>query len=764
MNIDSKGLIVNTNYDVVEDKPVIFVYGRLENGKSFMFQEEFYPYFFIKEEDVKKAEKIINLNYEKTNMCNFNNEKVVKIILKLPKEVPVLRKLFEEQNIICYEADIPFTRRYLIDKKIQTSIKIKGEVEKGEFVDLVFKKFEISSISHKEVKNNLKLLAIDIETDKNAKEIYAISFYGDGVEKVFVVKNPAFEKEKIKNCYVFDNEESLLKAFYIEIKSIDSDLITGWNFIDFDLKVILEISKKYKIDFNLGRNKKTSSLRIESDFFRDSRANATGRVIIDGIALVKGSFINLENYKLNTAAKEILGKEKVNTSDDRTEFIEESYRKNPKLFVEYNLTDSKLVYEIFHKSNIFELSVQRSLLTGMHIDSISASIAGFDSVYLPKLHENKFVANSTNIQDVEQGLGGFVMKSKPGIYDNILVFDFKSLYPSIIKTFNIDPKCFFEFDEKLVYDIDTKVNYNKKYSKNEFIIAPNGTILSKKKGILPMLIDNYWNEREQAKKEKNELARYAIKILMNSMYGVLASPKSRYFNRYLSNAITYFAQFFIRLTMHEIEKDGYEVIYGDTDSVFVNLKENDTKKAVEIGNKIEKEINNFLENYISENYELKSELELEFEKTFVRFFMPTIRGSEEGAKKRYAGLKLVDGKTELDFTGLEFVRKDWTEVSKEFQLKLLDLVFENKSVDGFVLKFVNDLRNGKYDKLLIYKKSLSKSVDKYTKTTPPHVKAAKLLGDELKSRVIEYVITENGPEPIQKQKSKLDYEHYIDKQ
>jgi len=143
--------------------------------------------------------------------------------------------------------------------------------------------------------------------------------------------------------------------------------------------------------------------------------------------------------------------------------------------------------------------------------------------------------------------------------------------------------------------------------------------------------------------------------------------------------------------------------------------------------------------------------------------MPRIRGSEEGAKKRYAGLIVKDGKEKIDFTGLEFVRRDWTEVSKKFQLELLDLVFHEKEPEPYVKEFIKKLKKGEYDSLLVYRKALRKDVDEYTKTTPPHVKAARKL-DKITSNIIDYVMTENGPEPIQKQESKIDYEHYIEKQ
>jgi DNA polymerase II len=259
---------------------------------------------------------------------------------------------------------------------------------------------------------------------------------------------------------------------------------------------------------------------------------------------------------------------------------------------------------------------------------------------------------------------------------------------------------------------------------------------------------------------------------MNSMYGVLASPNCRFYNTEIANAITSFARHMIQGTATIIREKGYEVIYGDTDSVFVHLNVKTVEEAKKLGEQIEKEMNLYYDKEIQQNHGVKSHLELEFEKIFIKFFMPKVRGSEEGAKKRYAGLLWKNGNEVMDFTGLEFVRRDWTEVSKKFQLTLLDMVFHDKEVKVYIKKFIDDLQSGKYDDLLVYKKALRKDTEDYTKTTPPHVKAARML-DKITSNIINYMMTTEGPVPIQLiekdkeqniNKYKIDYDHYIDKQ
>jgi len=219
----------------------------------------------------------------------------------------------------------------------------------------------------------------------------------------------------------------------------------------------------------------------------------------------------------------------------------------------------------------------------------------------------------------------------------------------------------------------------------------------------------------------------------------------------------------LKKTKEILEEKGYKVIYGDTDSVFISVKDTTNEDAKITGEEIQRFVNDFFTKYLKDNYGVESKIEMEFEKTFKKFFLPRVRGSEEGAKKRYAGLLISKSEEKIDFTGLEFVRRDWTEVSKKFQLELLEKTFKEENPEEYIKTFVNDLKKGKYDSLLVYRKALRKDVDEYTKTTPPHVKAAKLL-DKITSNIIDYVITVEGPEPVQKQKNKIDYEHYIDKQ
>ena len=765
-----KAFIVYPTYKLEEGKAYIYLFGRLESGESFLTINHYRPYFFIKTKDRENAEKLIKLEYEDTDFRDFSKEPVTKVTLDIPGNVPQIRQLFHDNNIASYEADIRFAYRYLIDKDLKSAIEIDGTPIDGkdlmpayfQHIDKVFREPEIHPTSYFP---KLKVLSIDIETNADASELYSISFYSSDFKKVIMLlhKDYRYKQPKLHGTECFTDEGELLKRFKEIILWHDPDILTGWNFIDFDLKILKERFEKNNIDFRIGRVPWDCKLRIMESFFQDSTAEVPGRIVLDGIHLMKISFIKLEDYKLSTAAEKFLGEKKLINNDDRRSEIQRLHKEDPQALADYNLNDSKLVYDIIHTSKALDLSITRSMLTRMQIDRVKSSIASFDNLYLKELQKKKLVAPNSLSNDSEERIkGGFVMESKPGIYDNILVFDFKSLYPSIIRTFNIDPVSY-------VDSAHIKAMSEKEIM--QLVKAPNGAHFRNEDGILPKLIQHLFDLREKAKKENNELESNAIKILMNSFFGILANPMCRFYSLEIANAITHFGQHIIKLSREKVEELGYEVIYGDTDSFFVNPNTNNYKDAENIGSIIQKHVEGFYKKYTEENFSRKSFLEVKFEYTFKKFFLPRVRGSDKGAKKRYAGVIIENGKEKTKFTGLEMVRRDWTQASKKLQLEVLDIVFkhigDNKElkdkISKYIKQFILDLNEGKYDDLLVYKKAIRKSTKEYTKTTPPHIKAARKIGRE-DSGLIEYVMTTDGPEVITYRTHKIDYEHYIDKQ
>lgn len=744
-----KGFIVYPTYRIIDDKAFVYLFGSLENGESFLTINQFRPYFFIRTKDKNKLKKIdTDIDYEikDTKLKTFFEEPVTKITLDLPRNIPVLRDLLNKEDIISYEADIRFTYRFMMDHGLKGSLDIKGKHKKGNFVNRIYEEPELSPV---EYKPKLKVLSIDIETSADLKNLYSISLVSKDFGKVLIISD-----KKLNKAESFKSEPELLERFKEIIHNYDPDIITGWNLIDFDLKILKDKFKEHNIPFVLGRTEWPTTIRTYESFFKSSTANIAGRMALDGIQLLRTSFIRLRDYKLQTAAEQILGESKLDLfkNVNKGQEIERLFKEEPQKLVNYNLIDSELVIKILDKKGLIDLTVQRSLLTGMQLDRVKGSIASLDNLYLRETMKQGYVCRTGKYQERSARIkGGFVKESIPGIYDYIIVLDFKSLYPSIMRTYNIDPLSFIPKE------------LHKKYKKADVIIAPNNAWFKKQEGILPKLLQRLWKQRDLAKKRKDDAASYALKITMNSFFGVLANPMCRFYSLDVANAITYWAQYTIKTTANLVDKKGYRVIYGDTDSIFVETNVKTIKEAEKIGEQIQDLINPYWKNYAKKEFGIKSFLELQFEKTYLRFMMPKIRGTDKGAKKRYAGLLIKDGKKEIDFTGLEFVRRDWTALSKKFQLELLDRIFNKKEVVDYIKDFVKNLKKGKYDDLLVYRKAIRKNLDQYIKTTPPHVKAARKL-PKLTSSIITYVLTTDGPEPTQAQKHKLDYDHYIEKQ
>ena len=552
------GFIVYPTYRIENNKALIYLFGRLENGESFLTINEFRPYFYIKRADLSNALKIEPFDYEETNFKDLEGEEMVKVVLRIPAQVKPLREKFESKKIRAYEADIRFVTRYLIDQNIRGTISIRGEHKASKIVDRIYENAQLGPASA-DYFPKLKTLSFDIETNMEGTNILCISAYIGDANETWIITD-----KKLKNAISCADEKEVLAY----IKDQDPDIITGWNIIDFDLSVIRDRAKIAKVPLQFGRPEWDCKLRIEESFFIDSKADVPGRMVLDGIHLLKSSFVKMNDYKLNTAAKRFLGKEKLLTGDNRHTEIQDLYKKDQQKLVDYNLLDAQLAYEIIMKTDVLSLSIQRSLLTGMQLDRVNASVASLDFVYLSEARKRKLVTSSSNYGEREERIkGGFVRESKPGIYDYILVFDFKSLYPSIIRTFNIDPQTF----------VDKK--HQQDYEKKELITAPNGAMFNKHPGILPDLIQRLWQQRDKAKKEKNKLASNAIKILMNSFFGVLANPACRFYNLDIANAITHFGRHIIQLTATKIEEQGYAVIYGDTDSIFVLSDAKDVEDA-----------------------------------------------------------------------------------------------------------------------------------------------------------------------------------------
>lgn len=746
--------------------------------------------FFVELESLGMARSVLNdqkitlEKYKILSLKTFSHRGVAALYFTSMKSFYRARDALKYHHIKCYEDDIRPDDRFLMERYITADIDYFGSYQLCDGYQLTNKvKCKRAEIDHK---HSLTMLSIDIECSMQG-ELYSIGLYAHNNQKIFKCVLMIGEPELKAESYIHwqEDEKQLLQQFIQEVNLFDADIFIGWNVIDFDFILLQKRCDLYGIRFSIGRDGTAPFWRKNSNNSDQNFIEIAGRVVLDGIDLLKTATYNFASFSLDNVAQSLLGLgKKVTDVENRVEEITDNFIHNKTALATYNLEDCRLVWLIFEKTQLLAFAQLRAQLTGLSIDRVGGSVAAFTNLYLPKLHRSGYIA--PNMGDGESGLvspGGYVMDSKPGLYTNVLVLDFKSLYPSIIRTFKIDPMGLIEglkavSEQSLIHNKAN--NLNEKLSEdcfNQVISGFDGAYFSRKAHFLPDIIESLWLERDKAKLQKNAALSQAIKIIMNSFYGVLGSTGCRFFDPRLSGSITKRSHEILKKTSIWIEKRGHQVIYGDTDSIFVSIGAEKSKtEAKQLGTELQSYINDKWQHQLKRDFNIESQLDIEFETHFTKFLMPTIRGINTvkdkksiGTKKRYAGVS----NGELIFKGLETVRSDWTDLSKDFQQELYRLIFNDKPIDEYINRIVDELKDGLHDERLIYKKKIRRKLNDYV-NTPPHIKAALLANQQLKGlgkkpkykhrSLIRYVITLDGVQPLEFNTSKLDYDFYVEKQ
>jgi DNA polymerase-2 len=745
----TRGFILQASYRVVTGRngsraPVVYLYGQLEGGGTFLVRDDRQrPHFYIRASDAARATALHAPTPKATDQRTFDGAPVCRIEVEVPSDVPPLRDRLHDASIDTFEADVRFASRFLIERGIKAGCEIEGEpVAASGGLKWVF---DNPTIRPADVTVEPRLLSFDIETDPKGTRLLAISLYAPGVDEVLIVDGSGRAMPTHATCCA--TEFAALDAFCARMQSIDPDVITGWNIIDFDLSVLHKIAARLRHPLILGREPGALRIRKAEGYFGSGQASVPGRIVMDGIDLLRGAFVRMEDFSLDAVAREVLGEGKAVAGDvrDRVAEIVHNYKHDLPAFSLYARTDARLAFQIVQKLDLVRLAFARSRLTGMTPDRVAASIASFDFLYLSELERLRIVAPSVRSGDSRVHVaqqGGHVLEPVTGIHSNVWVFDFKSLYPSLIRTFNIDP-----------------LGFVAEPSPEEDLIRTPGGAFRREPAILPRLLDELFPRREAAKQRGDGVASQAIKILMNSFYGVLGTPACRFFNPALANSITGMGKEMLLWSKRWFESQGFTVLYGDTDSLFVSSGQSDPAQA----NELVRTLNAELTRYIVERWHVTSKLELEFEKLYLRLFLPHARHSTRGASKRYAGLLHEHGEHNVEFVGMEVVRSDWTALAKRVQRELYQRLFTGQPVDAYLAEIVSRVRKGELDDELVYRKNLRKGTGDYTATTPPHVAAARK-STQPTGRSIRYVVTTAGAEPVDNLEHPPDREHYVSKQ
>ncbi|RLG19332.1 DNA polymerase [Candidatus Micrarchaeota archaeon] len=770
-----RATLIDADYVTKEGRPVVRL---IMKGKTFfrMYDESFEPYFYVEVEDLGRGKKelagvrvmdrgkeAVVKKVEEAELWVRGKKKVLlKVICKHPSHVPLLRSEVAKAGSI-YEHDIPFARRYLMDRKISPFDEVEAECE-GRIIR------KIKKVGEGTVQ--LRALAFDIETynprgepDASKDPVIMISYAGEtsGVLTYKEVEGAEFVRRVA-------GEREMIEEFCALLRREDVELMLGYNSGVFDLPYLKERAERCGIKLAVGRDGGDFKVRRRG---MNDVAKITGRIHVDLYLVARFlgiiGAIKTPQYTLKKTYAEIVGKEKEKAISKAEVWRLWDDAERRRELADYSLDDAVSTKELGDK--ILPMEIELSRICGATLfDVVGASASQLVELLLMRRSSEKKMLIPNRPDDEEAGRrkvpvkGAYVKMPKAGIYDNLAVLDFRGLYPSIICSYNLDP-----------------FTLEKEGEETENIyLSPAGHAFSKeKKGIVPMVLEEILDKRARVKKElrkwekEPESSQYrqlyarsqALKVLANSYYGYLLYSRSRWYSREAGESTTAWGRHYIREMEKKAEKAGFEVVYMDTDSLFLGL-----------GSKGKKEVKAFLKEV---NESLPGKMELELEGFYPRgvFVMKKGSGRKDvtvtGAKKKYA---LLDENGRIKIRGFELVRRDWSKIAKDTQMAVLEAILKEGSKEkakNIVKQRIEELRNGKTKKedLVIYTR-LRKGVRKYEVISPEvaAVKKAQAKGIKVEERgLIGYVITKRGKRVSDKARlaelaEDYDANYYIDRQ
>ncbi len=749
------------DYRYKDGTTYIYLYGKQENGERICVVHQYKPFFYAQVHELDQAriaEKLKDLKLETksepaqvTGWEEAEKEllgkkiKLWKIYTNYPKAVPVISRELQAWGIECYEKDILFVHRYLRDMNITPMTLVQVEGEFSTETNLRVPIFNAVSVKQSSLESisNPRILALDIETyardkivDFEKNPILMIAFYGideTGAElrKVLTWKKFKHDKEFIE--FVKD-EVKLLERFKEIILEFKPDILTGYFSDGFDLPYIKHRAEMHRIRLDLGLDYSYLQAGSKADF-REGDSKITGILHLDMCKFIRNIFgknMKTDSYSLDSVSEEILGDKKQVINLDQLAEVWDNSPDGLHDYCEYNLHDAHLTLRLCKK--LFYDMLEFTKIVGLPtFDVIRMRFARLVESYILKrageynvLAPNKPQGEEMDNRMEETYEGAFVYEPIPGLYKELVVFDFRSLYPSIITSHNIGPESFHCSCCREKAKVPTLDEY---------------WFCTKQKNFIPTVLEQLISIRAdlkkqikaaKAKKEDTKMLEarsISVKLLANSFYGYLGFFGARWYSLESARSTTAYARNYIQKTMNKAEESGFRVCYGDTDSCFVLLGDNSLDKAL----KFQKEI----------NAALPGTMELELEGYYPRGIFVAAKGTEKGAKKKYA---LISKEGKLKITGFETIRRNCSPLAKDLQLEVLRMVLEDKA--GLALAYVKDtikeLQAGKFPlSKLIIKTQITKELNHYS-SIAPHVAIAWQMvkkGERIApGSVIEYII------------------------
>ena len=656
------------------------------------------PYFYVPTADldrdpVEEYDVVIGTREENADGEGYESirgEPLTRIVTRTPRDVGNIRDDFETS----FEADILFPNRFLIDNGLNGGIRVEERrLNDGEGTIQVHE----GQLEPADVDAEMRVNTFDIEVDdrrgfpEDGEEPIICLTSHDSYDDEYVVwlydapeaevpppsDLPGYEgivgesEELAFEVRTFEEEAAMLDAFVAYLDETDPDVLTGWNFEDFDAPYVLDrlevLDDGSQYDLDVDR------LSRIGEVWRSGWGgpDVKGRVVFDLLYAYKRTmFTELESYRLDAVGERELGVGKERYTGD----IGDLWEQDPERLLEYSIRDVELCVEIDRTQDVIAFWDDARKIVGCKLEDATTPGDAVDMYVLHMAYGN-FALPSKGQQEAEDFEGGAVFDPISGVREMVSVLDLKSLYPMSMVTINASPETKVDPDE---YDGET---YR----------TPTGVHFRKEPdGIIREMVNELLDEREEKKALRNEhdpgteaYEQYdrqqgAVKVLMNSLYGVFGWDRFRLYDREMSAGVTSTNREVIDFTADVTAELDREVTYGDTDSVMLSLGDLSKEEAIETSFEIADHINDRYDDFAREELNADAHrFEIEFEKLYRRFF-------QAGKKKRYAGhIIWKEGKDvdDIDITGFEYKRSDIAGITKEVQQNVIETIVTGDDID-----------------------------------------------------------------------------------
>ena len=618
-------VLLDIDYVTYEEKPLIRLFGKeIDTKKSVIaLDDSFIPYFYIVPSDIElcisdlgeleKEEEIKIKEMEVITLKDFQvPKKFIKISFKHPQEVPKYRDIIRDLDSVMQirEHDIPFYRRYLIDKDLtpMAEIELVGE-ELDEFENIDNDDVTIIKLSQdpKTISTdvqNFRMMSFDLEVrnphgmpNPDDDEIIMIGIDSNvGISKVISTKGTEFEEDEMNFIETVSSEKEMIESFVKTVKEANIDIIIGYNSDNFDLPYLRDRAKLLGVDLDLGMD--GSNLK----FLRRGYTNAAtikGLLHVD-LYLVMRRYMSLDRYTLERVYLELFGEEKIDVPGDLIYTFWDNGGDELKNLFKYSLDDVVSTLKIAEQT--LPLNLELTRIVGQPFFDVTRMATGQQAEWylVRRAYEiNEIVPNKPNIPQnkmKERGSnsGGYVKEPEKGLHENLVQFDFRSLYPSLIISKNISPDVLIKenlnkysyFGDETVYDELDDVDFESKDTEDYYVCPEHNHKFRKEpQGFIPSVMGGILAERVKIKtrmkasedpiiKKSLDVQQQALKRLANTMYGVYGFSRFRWYSFECAQAITAWGRQHIKKAMNEAENYGFYAIYADTDGFYAkyNLK------------------------------------------------------------------------------------------------------------------------------------------------------------------------------------------------